>query len=172
MAEFLQNFQIRGQGTWEGPTKVFAAQSQCTFRDPRARRQWISRGLAISAHEHALVEHAFEATQCTGLVQSAFVATHAGTSARGCKWTATFFGFVSEAIARNLCDVVFAHAGIVLSKPCLHITPKDAICACSATHPHSSHPVEVLRRNGQSFRGWSSHFVPESGCPPFCQTSA
>ena len=67
--------------------------------DPRARRQWISRGLAISAHEHALIEHAFEAAQCTGLVQSAFVATHAGASSRSGKWTATFFGFVSETIA-------------------------------------------------------------------------
>ena len=81
------------------------------------RLERASSGLAISAHEHALIEHAFEAAQGSGLVQSAFVATHAGASARGCKWTATFFGFVSETIARNLCDVVFAHAGIVLSKP-------------------------------------------------------
>ena len=58
-----------------------------------------SSGLAISTHEHALIEHAFEAAQCTRLVHAAFVATHAGASTRGSKWTATFFGFVPEAIA-------------------------------------------------------------------------
>ena len=73
-----------------------------------------SSGLAISTHEHALIEHAFEAAQCTRLVHAAFVATHAGASTRGSKWTATFFGFVSETIARDFCDVVFAHECIVL----------------------------------------------------------
>jgi hypothetical protein len=63
-----------------------------------------------------LIEHAFEAAQCTRLVQSAFVATHAGASARSSKWTATFFGFVPEPIARNLCDVVFAHFYLLLPK--------------------------------------------------------
>ena len=138
MSRIFTEFQIWGQGTWEGPTKVFAAQSQCTFRDPRARRQWISSGLAVSAHEHALVEHAFEAAQCTGLVQPAFVATHAGTSARGCKWTATFFGFVSETIARDFCDVVFAHAGIILSKPRLRrsLPSTRSALALQLTHIH------------------------------------
>ena len=58
-----------------------------------------SSGFAVSAHKHALIEYALEAAQGSELVQSAFVATHAGASARGCKWAATFFGFVSEAIA-------------------------------------------------------------------------
>jgi hypothetical protein len=66
-------------------------------------------GLTFCAHEHALIEHAFEAAQCTGLVQSAFVATHAGAGAGGSKWTATFFGFVPEAIARDFCGFIFIH---------------------------------------------------------------
>ena len=72
--------------------------------------------LAFSAYKHALIEYALEAAQGSSLVQPAFVATHAGASTRGCKRTATFFGFVSETIARNLCDVVFAHFGIVLTE--------------------------------------------------------
>ena len=36
-------------------------------------------GLAITTHEHALVEQALEGAERSGLVQATFVATHAGS---------------------------------------------------------------------------------------------
>jgi len=81
------------------------------------RRQWSSSGLAVSAHKHALIEYAFEAAQCTGLVYPTFVATDTRPCTRSRKWTAAFFGFVSQPIAWNLCEVIFAHKSLCWSEP-------------------------------------------------------
>ena len=75
-----------------------------------------SRGLAVSAHKHALIEYALEAAQCTRLVQPAFVAAQAGPSTRSSKGAAAFFGFVSETIARNFCGFVSTHFYLLLPK--------------------------------------------------------
>ena len=73
-------------------------------------------GLTFSAHEHVLIQEALEAAQRPGLVQAAFVATHAGYSGRHPKGTAPFFGFVPEPIARNFCCFVFTHVALLLLK--------------------------------------------------------
>jgi hypothetical protein len=66
--EFLQNFQIWGQRTGDGPTKTFAAQASGTFKGQQASQQRISGRLAVSAHKHALIEYAFENAQRPSLV--------------------------------------------------------------------------------------------------------
>ena len=120
--------------------------------------------LAVSAYKHALIEYALEAAQCTGLVQPAFVATHAGTSARGCKWTATFFGFVSETIARNLCGFVFAHRSIVLSKTCVRrsLPRSGSALALQLTHVFNLEISDV--HNAFQFFGKQFHCMVSGGC--------
>ena len=74
----------------------------------------LSLGLTFCAHEHVLIEYALEASQSPGLVQSAFVATHAGNSGRNAKGTAALLGFVPEPIARDFCGFVFTHFSFLL----------------------------------------------------------
>ena len=63
-----------------------------------------------------VIQEALEAAQRPGLVQAAFVATHAGYSGRHPKGAAPFFGFVPESITRNFCGLVSTHFYLLLPK--------------------------------------------------------
>ena len=68
-------------------------------------------GFAVSTHEHALVEQALEGAQSTRLVQTAFVAAHAGgRMPRATEWRPSSFGFVAKSVAGDLGGFVSAHA--------------------------------------------------------------
>lgn len=67
-------------------------------------------GLAVSAHEHALVEQPLEGAQSTRFVQAAFVAAHAGCCVpRATKWRPSGFGFVAKSVAGDLGGFISAH---------------------------------------------------------------
>ena len=118
-----------------------------------------------------MIEYALEATQGSSLVQPAFVAAQAGPSTRSSKGAATFLGFVPEAIARDFCDVVFAHRSIVLSKTCVRrsLPWARSAFALQFTHVHltlqgsSVKAINHLRtgprisRQGQGVYGSAKH---------------
>ena len=97
-------------------TNVFYAYFCLFFPAFSGNQRKLGLGLTFSAHEHVLIQEALEAAQRPGLVQAAFVATHAGYSGRHPKGTAPFFGFVPEPIARNFCWFVFTHVALLLLK--------------------------------------------------------
>jgi hypothetical protein len=55
-------------------------------------------GHALAAHEHALVDHHLENTQCPWLVQAAFVATDGRHVGRVFEGRAAFFAFVAQTV--------------------------------------------------------------------------
>ena len=70
-------------------------------------------GLAVPAHEHALIDHHLENAQRPGLVHPAFVATDRGHVGRVLERRSTFFGLVAQTVIGDMGFLIVAHRSIL-----------------------------------------------------------